>query len=122
MRVAVEKLDGVSDAEVSLEEGWVRIALEPHNTLTVAAIRETIRDQGFSPRDAEVRVAARVEESETGLVSRTPALTFRTVAADDVLARLRSAIGTVVVLTGRVPGDEGAGGPLELHVQGIGDP
>lgn len=62
MRVAVEKIEGVEDARVSLNEGRVTATLAPDNSVTVAQIRAAIRHQGFSPREADIEVFGTIEE------------------------------------------------------------
>ncbi|MHB8735524.1 MAG: heavy-metal-associated domain-containing protein [Terriglobales bacterium] len=57
MSVAVKKLDGVTAARVSLNQGLVTIELRPGNTVSLAQLRKAITDQGFTPRDARVTAA-----------------------------------------------------------------
>jgi len=52
VRVAVRKLDGVRSVTVSLNDGYADILLTSQNTVTVERIREAIRRNGFSPREA----------------------------------------------------------------------
>ena len=52
MRVAVRKLDGVRSVTVSLNDGYADILLASQNTVTVERIREAIRRNGFTPREA----------------------------------------------------------------------
>ena len=61
MRVAVEKLDGVDKAEVSLDDGRVTVRLAPGNAVTIAELRRTIRHQGFTPKEAKLTLSARIE-------------------------------------------------------------
>ncbi len=105
MRVAVEKLPGVMEAEVSLEDGLVAIDLEPANEVTIADVRNAIRDQGFSPRAAEVRIAGRLEERESGVVLRVPGSgsAYTVTAPEEMRTRLREAIGEDVLLSGGIP-------------------
>lgn len=121
VRVAVQKLEGVTRAVVSLEEGRVTVDLDRDNDITLAAIRNAIRNQGFSPRAADVRVSGRLEGSGDSLVLRMPGSTppYAVVATGEVIERLRAAIGRSVVLSGTVPGDEDAGDPTAIHVTAI---
>lgn len=124
MRVAVEKLPGVTGAEVSLEDGLVTVGLEPENTLTLAALRDAIRERGFSPREAEVRVAGQVEMAEGAPALHVPgsARLYRLVAAAEALERLRAAQGRTVVLAGNVPRSEDGEDPATIHVIAVEDP
>lgn len=106
MRVAVEKLPGVTRATVSLEVGLVTIDFASVNEVSIADIRGAIRDQGFSPRSADVRVAGHLEDSPDGPVLRVPGTegSYPLVAADGLLNRLRQAIGKEeVLLSAAVP-------------------
>lgn len=57
MRVAVEKIEGVSAVEVSLERGLATIRLKPQNQVTMEKLWEAIRDNGFTLKAAEVRIS-----------------------------------------------------------------
>lgn len=72
MRVAVEKIEGVAGAEVSLNDGRVAIRLDDPNRVSLAAVRETIRKQGFTPRDATVVVRGIARRNGGGLELRVP--------------------------------------------------
>ena len=96
----------MTEAAVSLEEGLVTIDFTPANEVSIADIRGAIRDQGFSPRSAEVRLAGRLEDSSDGLVLRVPGTegAYPLVAAEGLLNRLRQAIGEEeVLLSAAVP-------------------
>ena len=109
MRVVVGKIEGVQSVKVSLKEGLATIQFAPSNRVTVARIRDAIRKNGFTAREAEVRVAG-------SLVQRGDTLALVVPGSDDVfvLEDAPGAKGTVaelrrrepstrVVLTGQVP-------------------
>lgn len=122
MRVAVEKLDGVEDAVVSLNEGRVRVRLAPGSRVTVAELRRTIRNQGFSPREATLTVSAWLENRSGVLVAFVPGsnVSFSLVPGEAVRARLTNGAGTTLVLQGRLEKDEDGVTPDRLHVTGVG--
>ena len=62
MRVAVRKLDGVESVDVSLERGAATIALRPGNRITLPQLRQIIRNNGFTAKDATVTVLGTVIE------------------------------------------------------------
>lgn len=110
MRVVVGKIEGVRSVKVSLKEGVATIQFASTNRVTLAKIREAIRSNGFTPREAEVTVAG-------SLVQRGDTLTLAVPGTDDVfvLGDAPDAVGTVaelrrraaggrVVLTGQLPG------------------
>lgn len=58
----LRKLPGVTSVRVSLNEGKAVVTLAPNSATTLARIREVIRHNGFTPKDAHVVVAGRLEE------------------------------------------------------------
>ncbi len=72
MRVAVRKLDGVESVEVSLTAGSATVRFKPGSRVTIDQVRATIRDNGFTPKAADVRIRGRVEAVDGNLVLVTP--------------------------------------------------
>jgi copper chaperone CopZ len=125
VRVVVGKIDGVRSVKVSLKEGVATIQFAPSNRATVAKIRDAIRSNGFSAREAEVQVAG-------SLVQRGDALALVIPGTDEVfflqdapgvaamVAELRRRGSNArVVLTGQIPapGARRAGAPARLLVR-----
>ena len=54
MRVAVRKLDGVESVDVSLERAVAEIRLAPGNRVTLGRLRQLIKDNGFTSKEAVV--------------------------------------------------------------------
>ena len=54
---SLKKLDGVTEVTVSLNEGLVKMSLAPENRVTLTEIRKRILDNGFTPKDAIVRIS-----------------------------------------------------------------
>lgn len=121
MRVAVEKLAGVEHAEVSLNEGLVRLTLRSDNKLTIARLRRTIRDQGFSPKEATVIVSARIERRDGGLLAvvGSTGSTYRLTVDHELGDELAHAVGRTVILEGTVPQDADDDTPDHLQVTRI---
>jgi hypothetical protein len=127
VRVVVGKIEGVQSVKVSLKEGVATIQFAPANRVTLAKIRDAIRKNGFTAREAEVRVAGT-------LVHRGDTLTLVVPGTGDVFiledapnssgmiaeARRRGQ-GARVVLTGQVPapGRRRGGGPERLLVRSL---
>jgi copper chaperone CopZ len=61
----MQKVDGVQDVRVSLKEGLTVLTLKPDNRVTLARLREIIKNNGFVSRDAIV-VASGNEVTEAG--------------------------------------------------------
>jgi hypothetical protein len=119
--VAVEKLPGVTGAEVSLENGVVTVGVTPDTPLTIAGLRKAIRNQGFSPRTAEVRVAGRLSRSPDGLVLSVPGSGEAYALTGDArtLSGLEDVAGGEVVLEGRIPEDQDDTTPGTLEVVSV---
>lgn len=124
MRVAVQDLPGVTGAEVSLKDGLVVIDLEPENDVAIADVRKAIRDQGFSPRAADVRVAGRLEARGGGLALRVPGpgSVYGVTAPEEMIARLRAEIGEEIVLSGTVPRTDGADDSTTIRIVAVAEP
>ena len=109
MRVALQKIEGVSAVTVSLNDGAVTLRFIPDNRVTIERIREAIRTNGFAPREAEIRVAGRVivrgdslllvvrETNESYVLEDIPG------AAGRRAEIRRGLVGTRVVVGGQVP-------------------
>ncbi|HEY7500834.1 MAG TPA: heavy metal-associated domain-containing protein [Vicinamibacterales bacterium] len=54
MRVAVRKVEGVESVEVSLEKASADIRLRPDNRVTLAALRQIVKSNGFNAKEASV--------------------------------------------------------------------
>ena len=54
MSVSIQELEGVKSVKVSLNKGLVSIELKPGNTVTLSAVRQAIKNDAFTPKDAKV--------------------------------------------------------------------
>src|SRR5688572_453702 len=63
----MQKVAGVSAVRVSLKEGLTVLELKPGNTVTVARLREVIRNNGFVTREAKVVASGMVSASGNDL-------------------------------------------------------
>ena len=120
--VAVEQIPGVDSVRVSLNEGYADIHLAPENDVTVERVRETIRNNGFTPREARIRVRGTVTElDDAPALSVAGEQRFRLVQDADAPGRpgelARMPAGREVTVEGVVPETAGAAsGPLALRV------
>ena len=62
MRVAVQKLEGVESADVSLQFKTADIKLRPGNRVTLPRLRTVIKDSGFTAKEATVTAVGRIIE------------------------------------------------------------
>jgi hypothetical protein len=110
VRVVVGKIEGVQSVKVSLKEGLATIQFAPSNRVTVARIRDAIRKNGFTAREAEVRVAGSLVERGDTLRLVVPGteevivLEAAPGAVGVVTELRRQGLNARVVLTGRVLG------------------
>lgn len=104
MRVAVERLDGVTSAEVSLNEGQVVVTLDEDNHVRLDRLRQVIRDQGFTPREAEIRARGVVERRDGRLLFRTleGEIVLDVEGEPKVLAAVERRLGETLVVAGRL--------------------
>lgn len=125
VRVAMRKVDGATSVQVSLNEGMLTMRFAPTTRASVEAIRGTIRSNGFTPKDAEVRVAGRVVARGDSLLLVVPGSNETLVLEDDPAApgRLaevrRSYAGKVALLSGVVPESPRRAATLRLRVRGV---
>jgi copper chaperone CopZ len=126
VRVVVGKIEGVQSVTVSLKRGVATIQFAPSNRVTIARIREAVRSNGFTAREAEVRVAGLLAERGDSLTLVVPGsndvfLLQDAPGSPGVIAEVRrEGDGTRVVLTGRVPSPaKGVKGPERLLVRSL---
>lgn len=123
MRVAVQKIEGVEDVTVSLNEGVAIVRFARANRVSATQVRQTIREKGFTPRDAHVRALGTIELRGDTLVlvipGAGPAFTLRASAA--MQAQLHEAIGRVIQLEGRIPEDDNGVPARVIEVSSIYD-
>lgn len=105
MSVAIRKIEGVASVEVSLNGGFADVKLKPGNRIDAERIRQVARDNGFTPKGAEVRVAGQlIEQGGTPALSVTSLdavyLLVEHAEAKGKLAEARKALGRSVLVTG----------------------
>ena len=72
VRGAFKKLSGVESVDVSLNKGLATVKLKPGNALTVEQFWETVRQNGFTPKETRVVVRGDVLQSGAKLQLRVP--------------------------------------------------
>jgi hypothetical protein len=60
----MQKVPGVVKVEVSLNQGLTKLDLQPGNTVTLAALRQVIRNNGFPTPEASVIAIGTVTAAE----------------------------------------------------------
>lgn len=102
---SLRKLPGVRSVRVSLNEGKAVVALSPGSRTTIGQIREVIRHNGFTPRDARAILVGRVVQEDDRWLIDTGSQRF-VLEGDSPALRNRAladATAQEVSLTVRVP-------------------
>jgi copper chaperone CopZ len=125
VRVAVRKLEGVESVDVSLERGAATIALRPGNRITRPQLRQIIKNNGFTAKDATVTVIGTVVErggkpalSVTG-TDVVWLLAGSNAAYADAMQRVRSPQTAPVEAAGTVAAPANESQPEVLVVQAL---
>lgn len=113
MRVAIGKIEGVASVSVSLNEGMTTVQFAASHRVRAEEIREVIRANGFSPKEAEVRVAGTLGLRGDSLTLAVPGTDERYVLqgfpgeaiALEALRQLGA--NARLVLTGQLPASAG---------------
>ncbi len=64
---SLKKIQGVTEVTVSLNEGLVKMLLAPENRVTLKEIRQRILDNGFTPKEAMVRISGTIDTGASPL-------------------------------------------------------
>ncbi len=101
--------------KVSLNEGSADIRLKDGNKVDVEQIRDIIRKNGFTPKDAEVKVAGKVVErnGKPALEVTGPDVVY---LLEGNIAALNEMKGKQVVITGQVPESASRNEPPKIVV------
>jgi hypothetical protein len=67
----MQKVDGVQTVQVSLKDGLVILDLKAENTVTLAALRQTIKNNGFVSKEADAIARGTPGRGDTFEVSLT---------------------------------------------------
>jgi hypothetical protein len=103
----MQKVTGVSSVRVSLNDGLTVLELKPGNTVTVARLREVIRNNGFVTREAKVVASGTVAASGNDLAFEVGGTRERFLIltstneqrqrADELRATTKSATATLLI-------------------------
>jgi len=50
----MQRVEGVQSVKVSLQDGLTVLDLKPDNTVTLAKLRQVIKNNGFVPKEAQI--------------------------------------------------------------------
>ncbi len=108
----------MQDVKVSLNEGTAVIKLKEGNKVDVEQIRDIIRKNGFTPKDADVKVAGKVVErnGRPALEVNGPDVVY---LLEGNVAPLKDMTGKQVVLVGQAPETADKNEPPKLVVKQV---
>jgi copper chaperone CopZ len=124
---AIGSIEGVASVEVDLGGRFAEVKLKSDNRTDPEGIRQAIRESGFSPKEADVKVAGLLVERDGKLALAVTGLglTFPLAERADAMVKpsdARKALGKAVVVTGRLPEDTAApraGVPRTLELRDL---
>lgn len=108
MSVSIRKIEGVESVQVSLKNGTARITLKAGNSVTLQQLRELVRRNGFTPRQAaitaHVDVVGKGSQLEVKIAGVNDIFQVESApSATTARADLRLHAGQRVVIEGVVP-------------------
>jgi hypothetical protein len=116
----MEKLPGVESATVKLNEGRAVLELKAENTLTLGQIRESVRRNGFTPRDARITATAEVVAGEALRLRVTGTQDVYNVGGSPALEQqLREAGNRPVIVDGTIAVAHDPKDPTVLQVTSV---
>ena len=110
VRGALKKLVGVESVDVSLNKGRAVVKLKPGNTLRPDELWETVRKNGFTPKQTSVRVRGEWDGSKLKVSGSGQSL--------DVVSPALMKGKVLVVLGTLVPGKD-VKAPMPLRVTSV---
>lgn len=109
MSAAIRKIEGIAGVDVSLSGKFADVTLKAGNRVDPERIRQVARDNGFTPKGADVKVAGQIVERGGKLaleVSELDDVVYLLVEhpeAKGKLAEAHEAAGKAVMVTGHLP-------------------
>jgi cation transport ATPase len=74
LEVGLEEMEGVKNATVSLNDGYAAVELNRDNSVTLEQLQQIVKNNGFTPKTAEVEVfgtLARANDNQLMLTTET---------------------------------------------------
>jgi copper chaperone CopZ len=110
MEKGLKKMEGVKTVKVSLNKGNAVIQFAADNKLVLADVRRVVRDGGFTPKKATMKISGTLKGKGDELrlhVGDTDYTLKPSEKAKDVWQRLQAAgTGATVTVVGEAPADE----------------
>lgn len=124
MSVGLKRISGVESVTVSLNEGLATIRLKPGNSVRLEQVWQSVKDNGFTPREAKVSAHGEVIFSDSKLQFRlrgTDQLYDLVVdpKAERISKEIRQQTGKILLVEGVIPAPDDKTGPRTIHLTGF---
>ena len=120
VRGALGKLAGVQTVDVSLNRGLATVKLKPGNVLKPEDLWQTVRKNGFTPKETTVTVRGEVQGGKFKVSGTNQAFDL---AADPKNAKVLEEVGgqtaKALIVHGVLTPQNDSKAPVPLRVQGI---
>lgn len=120
VRGALKKFPGVESVDVSLSKGLAIMKLKPGNTLKPEELWETVRKNGFTPKETSVVVRGEVAGGKLRVTGTNQLFALapdpkNPKAWEDV----RAQTSNTLTIQGSLTPQKDTKAPVPLHIQGI---
>jgi len=119
VRVALKKFPGVDAIDVSLNKGLATVKLKPGNTVRPKDMWETIRKNGFTPKETHVVVRGTIDVTGRKLKVAGTDEEFDLKGDPKVLDIAKPAAGKIVTVEGSLVPAKDVKAPVPLEVKEI---
>jgi copper chaperone CopZ len=120
VRGALKKFPGVESVEVSLNKGLATVKLKPGNTVRPQDFWETVRKNGFTPKETRVLVRGEVTSADRPQLRVTGTdLVLDLKAEPKLLDEAKRHVGNGVTVEGTLMPGKDPKGPVPLEVRTI---
>jgi len=120
VRGALQKLSGVDKVDVSLNKGLATVKLKPGNTLRPEDFWQTVRKNGFTPKETTVIVRGEVEGEKLKVSGTSQLLSLVSDPKNPTaLAEVTGESGKTVTMTGSLTPQNDSKVSVPLQVRAI---
>jgi copper chaperone CopZ len=120
VRGALSKLSGVEAVEVSLNKGLATVKLKPGNILKPEDLWQTVRKNGFTPKETSVLVRGEIQSGKLKVTGTNQLFDLAPDAKNPkALEEVRTQTGKPLVLQGSLTPQSDVKAAVPLQVRGI---
>ncbi len=119
VRGALKKIPGVESVEVSLNKGLAVVKLKPGNTAKLEEFWETVRKNGFTPKETSVLVRGDVQDGKLRVAGTNQMFDLAPEPkSPQALEEIKSQMGKTVIVQGTFTPGKDVKSPVPLRVRG----